>query len=83
MGLISGLLTLPLAPVRGTVWLAERIQEQAEHELYDEDVIRAQLMELEEARQSGEYEEADVAAAEDILLERLMASRAMAAEREG
>jgi Gas vesicle protein G len=83
VGLISGLLTLPLAPVRGTVWLAERIQEQAEHELYDEDVIRAQLMELEEARQSGEYEEADVAAAEDILLERLMASRAMAAEREG
>jgi hypothetical protein len=83
MGLISGLLTLPLAPVRGTVWLAERIQEQAEHELYDEDVIRAQLMELEEARQSGEYEEADVEAAEDILLERLMTSRAMAAEREG
>ena len=27
MGLITGLLTLPLAPVRGTVWLAERIQE--------------------------------------------------------
>ena len=25
MGLITGLLTLPLAPVRGTVWLAERI----------------------------------------------------------
>jgi hypothetical protein len=83
MGLISGLLTLPLAPVRGTVWLAERIQEQAEHELYDEDVIRAQLMELEEARQSGEYDEEDVAAAEDILLERLLTSRAMAAEREG
>jgi hypothetical protein len=83
MGLISGLLTLPLAPVRGTVWLAERIQEQAEHELYDEDVIRAQLMELEEARQSGEYDEADVEAAEDILLERLLTSRAMAAEREG
>jgi hypothetical protein len=83
MGLISGLLTLPLAPVRGTVWLAERIQEQAEHELYDEDVIRAQLMELEEARQSGEYDEEDVAAAEDILLERLLNSRAMAAEREG
>lgn len=83
MGLISGLLTLPLAPVRGTVWLAERIQEQAEHELYDEDVIRAQLMELEEARQSGEYDEEDVAAAEDMLLERLLTSRAMAAEREG
>ena len=83
MGLISGLLTLPLAPVRGTVWLAEKIQEQAEHELYDEDVIRAQLMELEELRQSGEYDEAELAAAEDVLLERLMASRAMAAGEGG
>jgi hypothetical protein len=32
MGLISGLLTLPLAPVRGTAWIAERVQEQAEAE---------------------------------------------------
>ena len=30
MGLIMGLLTLPLAPVRGTVWIAERLEEQAE-----------------------------------------------------
>jgi hypothetical protein len=79
MGLISGLLTLPLAPVRGTAWLAERIQEQAEQELYDEDVIRAQLMELEEARQSGEYDEEELAAAEDVLLERLLSARAAAA----
>jgi hypothetical protein len=82
VGLISGLLTLPLAPVRGTVWLAERIQEQAENELYDEDVIRSQLMELEEARQSGEYDEEEISAAEDVLLERLMAMRAAAAEKE-
>lgn len=80
MGLISGLLTLPLAPVRGTAWLAERIQEQAERELYDEDAIRGQLMQLEEARQSGDYDEEEIAAAEDELIERLMASRA--ADRE-
>ena len=43
MGLITGLLTLPLAPVRGTVWIAEQIQEQAEGELYDEGAIQAQL----------------------------------------
>ena len=43
MGLIIGLLDLPLAPVRGTVWLAERIQEQAERELYDESAIRTGL----------------------------------------
>jgi hypothetical protein len=76
MGLITGLLTLPLAPVRGTAWLAERIQEQAEQEYYDEDAIRGQLMELEEARLSGAYDEEEIAAAEDALIERLMASRA-------
>jgi Gas vesicle protein G len=76
MGLISGLLLLPLAPVRGTVWLAERVQEQAERELYDEDAIRARLTELEEARRAGEIDEEELAAAEDVLLERLVAARA-------
>ena len=51
MGLITGLLTLPLAPVRGTVWLAERIQEAAEEELYDDSSIRAELLELEALRE--------------------------------
>jgi predicted kinase len=81
VGLISGLLTLPLAPVRGTVWLAERIQEQAEAELYDEDVIRAQLMEIEEAREDGEISEEEATQAEDQLLERLIAAREMGADR--
>ena len=35
MGLLTGLLTLPLAPVRGTVWIAERLLEEAERELSD------------------------------------------------
>ena len=83
MGLISGLLTLPLAPVRGTAWLAERIQEQAEQEFYDENAIRAQLMELVEARQSGAYDEVEIAAAEDALIERLVAARELAAEGRG
>jgi hypothetical protein len=81
VGLISGLLTLPLAPVRGTVWLAERIQEQAEAELYDEDVIRAQLMEIEAAREDGEISEEEATQAEDQLLERLIAAREMGADR--
>jgi len=80
MGLISGLLTLPLAPVRGTAWLAERIQEQAENELYDESAIRNGLLELEEARESGELPEEEIDAAEDALLERLMAIRGIGAE---
>jgi hypothetical protein len=81
VGLITGLLTLPLAPVRGTVWLAERIQEQAEAELYDEDVIRAQLMEIDAAREAGEIDEEQATQAEDQLLERLIAAREMGADR--
>jgi hypothetical protein len=75
MGLITGLLTFPLAPVRGTVWIAERILEQAESELYDERAIAAQLMEIDAAREAGEIHEADAAAAEDELLARLIALR--------
>jgi hypothetical protein len=75
VGLISGLLTLPLAPVRGTVWLAEQIQEQAEREFYDERAIQAQLMEIDAAREAGEIDPEEAARAEDVLLERLIAGR--------
>jgi hypothetical protein len=75
MGLISGLLLLPLAPVRGTVWIAEQLLEQAEGELNDEGTIRAQLMEIDRAREAGEIGEAEAAEAEDILLARLIAAR--------
>ena len=75
MGLITGLLTLPLAPVRGTVWIAERIQEQAEREATDESTIRVALIELDEARESGAFTEEELDAAEDELIEQLMAVR--------
>ena len=75
MGLITGLLTLPLAPVRATVWLAERIQEQVEGEFYDERRIQAQLLEIDAARQAGEIDPDEAARAEDVLLERLIAAR--------
>jgi Gas vesicle protein G len=75
MGLIMGLLTLPLAPVRGTVWLAERIQEQAEREYYDESAIRAGLQEVEQARAAGEVDEHELDEIEDALIERLLEIR--------
>jgi hypothetical protein len=75
MGLITGLLTLPLAPVRGTVWIAERILEQAEDEFYDERAIRTHLMEIEAAREAGEISDDEASRIEDALVERLMAGR--------
>jgi len=75
VGLITGLLTLPLAPIRGTIWIAERIQEQAEGELYDESAIQAGLLELEALRDTGEIDEDELREAEDALIERLIALR--------
>jgi hypothetical protein len=75
MGLFTGLLLLPLTPVRGTVWLAERLQEQAELEMNDETAIRQGLIDLEAARASGAYDEAELVEAENVLLERLMLIR--------
>jgi hypothetical protein len=80
VGLISGLLLLPLAPVRGTVWLAERIQEQAEAEMFDESAIRTGLVELDDARETGEFSDEEIDAAENALLERLMALRGLSPE---
>ncbi|MFB9579745.1 gas vesicle protein GvpG [Streptomyces yanii] len=40
MGLITGLLTLPVAPVRGVIWMAE-LSVAAEHQVHDPGVLRA------------------------------------------
>lgn len=71
MGLISGLLTLPLAPLRGVVWLTERVAEQADAELYDEPAIRSRLYELQTAYEAGRIEEEAYEDAEAELLLRL------------
>jgi hypothetical protein len=76
VGLIGALIRLPLAPVTGTIWVAERIQEQAEAEYYDEGAIQEQLREVDEARRAGTIGEVEAAAAEDALLERLLEGRA-------
>ena len=75
MGLISGLLKLPLAPVTGTIWIAEQVQAAAEAEYYDESAIQARLREIDEARMAGTIDDAEADAAEDALLQRLMEGR--------
>lgn len=75
MGLISGLLTLPIAPVRGVLWLAEQIRDQAEEQYYDPARIRAQLDRIDEARRSGELSAEECTEMENELLQRLMFRR--------
>lgn len=72
MGLISGLLGLPLAPVRGAVWVAEQVLEQAEQEFYDPGRIRAMMEEVDRLRAEGELSDEEAVAREDELVERLL-----------
>jgi hypothetical protein len=72
MGLITTLLTLPLAPVRATVALAEQIRQQAEHEFYDPARIRVQLEEIDLMRSSGELSDDEADALEEDLITRLL-----------
>ncbi|GAA4547302.1 gas vesicle protein GvpG [Pseudonocardia xishanensis] len=75
MGLVSGLIGLPLAPMRGVLWLAEQIQAQAEEQYYDPARIRVELDRVDEARRSGELSEEECTARENDLLQRLMVRR--------
>jgi len=76
MGLLSGLLLLPLAPVRGTLWIAEKLAEQAARELDDETLARRLLVEAELALDRGKLTVAEFEQIEDELLERLERARA-------
>jgi hypothetical protein len=68
MGLVSGVLLLPLAPVRGVAWIAERMAEEAERRLYAPAAVRARLTALNTAFEAGEIDEAAFEREEDHLL---------------
>ena len=74
MGLLSSLIGLPLAPVRGTIWIAERVLEEAERQYYNPGVIRRQLEEISDAREAGVISEEDARALEKELVARLIES---------
>jgi chorismate mutase len=75
VGLLTGLLGLPLAPVRGVLWVAEQVKDHAEEQYYDPVRIRAQLERVDEARRAGEVSEEEAAELENELLQRLMVRR--------
>ena len=71
MGLFTGLLLLPLAPIRGTVWIAEKLAEEAAREMDEGRAVRRQLAETELAYERGELTVEELERVEDELLERL------------
>ncbi|MFI6373616.1 gas vesicle protein GvpG [Streptomyces sp. NPDC050546] len=71
MGLLTGILTLPLAPLRTTLWAAEQLQAAAEAQYYDPAPVRQAFVDLERALLEGRIDEAEYDRREDELLDRL------------
>lgn len=72
MGWLTSLLLAPIvAPIKGMVFVAEQIAKQVDTELYDEDLVQQQLMELQLRFDLGEVAPGDYEQQEAALLARL------------
>ncbi len=81
MELLTLLFRLPLMPLRSFIRLGEILQEQAERELRDPASVRRQLEEAQDAHESGEMSEDDIADVEGQAVDRLLTSAAKPSAR--
>jgi len=68
VGLLRGIALLPLTPVLGVVWVADRLADEAQRQLTDERAIREQLAALAAAYDGGEISADDYDMQEEQLL---------------
>src|SRR3954452_6301269 len=80
VGLFKEPALLPLAPVRGTPWVPEQVAEEADRQLYDEDNIKRELVQLEIDEEDGVIGPEERERMERDLLDRLAVARARAQE---
>lgn len=71
MGLITQLVTLPFAPVRGAFWVMDQLVQTAEQQYYDPEPVRRRLAELEQELLDGRLTEEEFDRIEDELLDEL------------
>jgi len=71
VGLITGILTLPIAPVRGIGWVVDKLVMAAEDEAYDPAPVQEALANLERDRTAGRIDEDEFEEREQELLDRL------------
>ncbi|MDQ1514300.1 MAG: hypothetical protein QOE80_130 [Actinomycetota bacterium] len=79
MGLLKGVVSLPLAPLSGLRWLAEVLAEEAERGRAAEQSPERALAELAARRANGEISDGDADALEYQLVEELLSRRSPAA----
>ncbi|WP_225835454.1 gas vesicle protein GvpG [Streptomyces sp. NK08204] len=83
MGLVTQILALPAAPVRGIWWVLDKVVQVAEDEYYDPAPIQEELVTLERARAEGSLDEEEFEQREDQLLQRLEEIRAYQLRKAG
>jgi Gas vesicle protein G len=83
MGLVTGILTLPLAPARGIGWVIDKVAKAAEQEYYDPAPVQEGLVKLERARAEGRIDDEEFTRREAELLHRLEEIRAYQLRRGG
>jgi len=71
MGLLTGLLTLPLAPARLSWWVVGQLADEADRQSTDPEPLRRELAALAQAVDAGEISEEEFDRREDELLDRL------------
>lgn len=71
MGLVTGIVTFPLLPVRGAGWVLDQVLTAAEQEYYDPQRVRTELADLERALTGGQISEEEYDRREDELLDQL------------
>ncbi|MEU6184377.1 gas vesicle protein GvpG [Nocardia sp. NPDC047038] len=75
-GVLTSILTLPVAPVRGVIWLGELIQDQVDQKMRDPAVMRRELEEIDAAAAAGQLSEEERKQAQQAVLDRMTGRRA-------
>ncbi|RMB12379.1 gas vesicle protein GvpG [Eilatimonas milleporae] len=76
MGLLKTLLTAPVkGPVKGFTWVAGKLAEKVEAEVFDPKKIQQEMEDLQLAYDLGKITEEELEEGETLLLERLKAIR--------
>ncbi|HZB97740.1 MAG TPA: gas vesicle protein GvpG [Candidatus Sulfotelmatobacter sp.] len=83
MGLISQLVLLPAAPLRFTVWVADKVAEEVERQEFSPGAGVRKLEEIQQARERGEISEEEAAELEGRILEQQMSAPTLSKSGQG